>query len=74
MQLDTDKISKGDTVWYHYPISTNTNTGPFKVLGFHSNHEGRHIQLDQDGQVRNVSLADDEDYGLPLFYDSEPPA
>lgn len=72
MQIEHGQLNKDQTVWYRYENSTAPASGPFKVLDFYNNHEGRNVRLSGNGDVRNVCLASDDDYGEPLFYDAEP--
>lgn len=75
MQIDIGKLTVGKKVWYKFEYSEYRASGPFKVIKLFSNHEGPQVTLDGPlpmRGVRNVSLADDEDYGLPIFYDSDP--
>lgn len=71
MQVNHSKLSKRMVVWYHYTTFAEL-MGPFVVVSFYSNHEGRHVMLKTNrggGEVRDVLLADDDLYGELRFYD-----
>ena len=72
-QIDHNKLSNGQKVWYTWEKLEQV-LGPFKVKTFFNSHEGRNVVLSGGlGQPdRNVLLADDEDFGLLLFYDKQP--
>jgi hypothetical protein len=71
--IEHRELSIGQKVWYRYNKFEAVN-GPFKVKGFWQGHEGRHVVLSRGlGKPdHNVLLADDEDFGLLLFYDKQP--
>jgi len=69
MRIDTQKLAKGQKVWYCYEERRDL-MGPFTVKTFTSGHQGQLVILVEVGQPdRIVSLATDDDYGDPLFYD-----
>ncbi len=70
MQIEHRQLTKGQKVWYRYENSEYPASGPFDVLDFFNNHEGRNVRLAAGGDVRNVCLASDDDYGQPIFYDN----
>ena len=72
-QIPHDSLSTGQKVWFRYSQYEHVN-GPFKIKSFFGNHEGRHVVMSAGlGQPdRIVLLADDEDFGLLLFYDEQP--
>lgn len=73
--IEHNKLTKGQKVWYDYENSEYPASGPFKIIGFFSNHEGRQVQLSGPAPtrgVRNVCLASEDDYGEPRFYTAKP--
>lgn len=71
--IDHSDLTSGTAVYYGYTLKMREPTGPFKVKMRSRDHSGEFVMLttkDDDGTVddRRVSLADDEDYGLPIFY------
>lgn len=65
-QIEWDDLGQGIQVYYHYSLFAVD--GPFEVMGFFSNHQGRHVQLRKDAQDRHVLLANDDDFGQLIFY------
>ena len=70
MKIPHDRLTTGATVWYAY--GDNSPEGPFTVIGFYGNYQGRHVSLHRLKDDRDVLLADDEDFGVLTFYDSNP--
>lgn len=71
-KIEHNKLTKMLKVWYNFeryhPVS-----GPFTVRDFYSDHEGRHVMLGSGTLTdRAVLLADDDDIGFPIFYDTDP--
>lgn len=66
-RIDHNELTTGKRVWYKYD-ALEAVFGPFTVLGFFNDHEGRKVQLGD----RHVLLADDEDFGALSFFDSQP--
>jgi len=69
--VDSSNLTKGMVVHYRYSLTTGEPIGPFKVQGFHRDHEGQHVTLREHvigGDDRTVLLATDDDFGTPLFY------
>jgi hypothetical protein len=73
MQIEHNDLATGTQVWYKHEKTHYNPYGPFTVTKFYSNHEGRHVLLKATGLgERAVLLADDDDFGSPIFYDSDP--
>lgn len=72
MRIEHRNLARGTVVWYRYADSEYPASGPFTVVDFFNDHEGKHVTLAARGETRNVCLADDDDYGEPIFYDSDP--
>jgi hypothetical protein len=72
MQIGHEKLSKGQKVWYRYSEYPGMN-GPYIVDKLFSDHEGRKVRLKPLGSLSaiNLRLADDDDFGMLLFYDSD---
>lgn len=72
MRIAHYQLTKGKRVWYHYQRIGTLLMGPFTVDNVGRGVDGPSVLLSGAGGDRRVSLADDEDYGLPLFYDRDP--
>lgn len=72
-KISSKELKKGMIVKYIYSVYEHTGTpaGPFKVAGFHRDHEGEHVLLHgltMGKNERRVSLAVDVAFGFPIFY------
>lgn len=76
MQVSYSKLSVGLTVWYGY--KGHTPSGPYKIARMYRGHNGQVVVLrgihQMRDEVRDVTLADDDDFGSPIFYDDPPSA
>lgn len=73
-EIEYNGLHKGQKVYYTYSTMKDVY-GPFTVQGRHRNYQGENVSLrNEQGEVRNVLLADDEDFGAPVFYDKPPGA
>lgn len=75
MQIEPKDLSTGQWVWYRYS-KLETVYGPAKVKRFFSNQLGPQVVVRNIATEADViiSLAHDDDFGEPLFYDSDPGA
>lgn len=71
MQIPYNKMHSAQRVYYRY-AELEAVSGPFRVIGFYSNFEGRHVRLLSPNNIeeRDVLLAADDDFGEPIFYDN----
>lgn len=68
MRIETNKLSRGQAVWYCYEYSS-VIMGPFTVKQIIGTHEGSAVVLITPSGDRIVKLAPDDDYGEPIFFD-----
>jgi hypothetical protein len=72
--IEYNDLTKGQKVYYTY-TTMDAVYGPFTVVSKYRNYQGENVFLrGKGGDVRSVLLADDEDFGAPLFYDKPPGA
>jgi len=72
--VNQTQLRTGLLVWYRYETIRQAD-GPFKVTKLYRNHEGNQAILVRNGgtkEKRYVNLAEDEDYGALIFYDTDP--
>ena len=68
-QLDVDELQRGDQVYVCYPKVGNTLAGPYEYLNTATEvSSGKALVTVRDVDIVYISLADDPDFGAPLFY------
>lgn len=70
--IEHSDLAQGLRVYYRYSLSGGEAYGPFKVKLRSRDHDGEYVLLEgefsEPKRDTRVSLADDEDYGQPIFY------
>lgn len=67
--IDSDDLKENMTVHFKYECSSVVN-GPYRVSTVGRGYQGAYVHLVHEitKEGLTVTLADDDDYGLPCFY------
>ena len=71
MQVQHEDLKVGMVVWYQFS-NTKSVQGPYLIKNIFGRYDGKSVDLANDHESVTLQLADDDIFGLLLFYDTNP--